>query len=291
MTGSTPVVTPVDPDYLLQPGDLLNIQVAPAQELSRETLLQPDGTLVFPLVGTLIAAGLTPPSLERLLAQKLQIYVMKPSVRVTIRRFSMDSVCVIGKVNRAGPVTYRSGMRILTVVSEAGGFAEDADRAKVLVHRGPGADRKTYTVDAQAVMSSSGTVRDFPLIPGDIVDVQGGGDRVSILGQVGRPGSYPQHEGSTLLELLSAAGGITQGAKAKSVYIYRQNDAGRKPLRVNLARIMKGHPEDDIPLQRGDIVMVPEGAFYAGAGTASTLLTPWFYLATMVIAIVVATKH
>jgi protein involved in polysaccharide export with SLBB domain len=245
---------------------------------------------VFPLVGTLPAKGLTLSALERILVQKLQLYVMNPEVRVTIRRFSPDSVFVMGKVTRPGPVAYRSGIRLLAAVAEAEGFAEDADRTNVLVHRGVGADRKTFTIDALTAPSSDDPAGDFQIFPGDIVDVQRGGDTVSILGQVGRPGSYPHHDGWTLLELLSQAGGLTQGAKAGRVYIYRQKEAGREPMRVNLARIMKGHPEDDIPLQRGDIVMVPEKTLYAGAGAASTLLTPWFYLATLVIAIVVATK-
>jgi polysaccharide export outer membrane protein len=286
----TAVPAIIDPDYEIRSGDLLNIMVLPTKELNREALLEPDGTMTLPLIGTIQARGMTIPLLERTLTQKYQTYVMRPEVRVSVRRFATDTIFVMGEVFRPGPVPYRLGLKALTAISENGGFTADADRKCLMIHRGTGDARKTFSFDAEAAMSSGGThPSDFPLSPGDIVEIPSGADNVSILGMVAHPGRFPLAKSPTLLELISDAGGPLPGAKTNGVYIYRQNDAGRESVRVNLARIMKGHPEDDVTLQTGDIVMIPQKALYSGGGGSS--VSPWLYLTTMTVALIVATNN
>ncbi|MBI4396487.1 MAG: polysaccharide biosynthesis/export family protein, partial [Elusimicrobia bacterium] len=107
-----------DKDYVIQTGDLLNVQVSPAKELSRETLIQPDGTVVFPLIGTLPVKGLTVEQLAKTLTQKLGVYVSKPHVSVSIKQFSNRNIFVMGKVARPGPVPFKNGLKLLGAITE-----------------------------------------------------------------------------------------------------------------------------------------------------------------------------
>jgi polysaccharide export outer membrane protein len=275
---------------VLQAGDVLTIRVSPSKGLNRETVIHPDGTLLFPLVGVVRAQGLTPGALEKLLAGKLRPTVRSPRVRVSVLQVANNNVFVMGRVAVPGAVAFRPDMKVLGAISAAGGFQDDAERSRLLVYRGQGADRKTLTVDVRAAVLTRDPSKDFPLQPGDIVDVPSGGNNLSILGMVARPGSYPWKEGATLLELVSDAGGFSPGAKTGRVFIYRQSESGRRAEEVNVSRIMDKHPEGDPALKPGDMVMVPEKAFYAGTGAVGTLVTPWATLATLVVAIVLATK-
>ncbi len=278
-----------DKSYVIQSGDLLNVQVAPAKELSRETVVQPDGTLVFPLLGTLPVKGMSVGQLETHLTQQLRPYVAKPRVTVSIKQFSNRNVFLMGKVSRPGPVPYKSGLRLLNAVSEAGGFSEDADRTAIKVYRGREGERKTFSVNAQEILSQGDLSRDFSLEPGDIVEVPRGGNTVFIIGQVNRPGNYGFREGYTLLELVSEAGGVTVGSRAKKVKIFREASPRREAIHVNLARIMRGHPEEDVSLKPGDIVLIPQNTFYSGTAVATNLLQPWLYLTTLIITVILLT--
>jgi protein involved in polysaccharide export with SLBB domain len=242
------------------------------------------------LVGTLPAAARTVADLERTLAQKLRTYVSSPQVRISIKQFAENNVFVMGKAVRPGPVSYRPGLKLLAAVSESGGFSDDADRTAIKVYRGKGGDRVTQVVNAQEILASGDLSKDFTLEPGDIVEVQRGGNSVSVLGMVMKPGAYAFREKYTLLELISEAGGLAMGAKTSRIYVYRPTADGREALWVNLGRVMKGHPEEDIELGPGDIVMVPQKPLYAGTGATTAILTPWFYLATLVLAVVITTR-
>lgn len=273
-------------NYVLQNGDFLDIRVAPAKELDRELAVQPDGTISFPLLGAVRAEGLTRTALERSLAQKLATYVIEPKVTVVIRRFASDAVIVTGRVGSPGAVGHQDGMGASDAVAQAGGFQADADRSGVFIYRGRDQNRETFLVDADLPRGDS---RFLPLRPGDIVDVQQARD-VSILGMVTKPGNYPYKKDLSLLDLVFESGGLAPGAKARSVFLYSQSDAGRKSRRINLDRIMTRSPADDPRLRPGDIVMVPQKAFYNTSGGGSSPLTQLFYLSTIVIAVVLATK-
>jgi hypothetical protein len=82
-------------------------------------------------------------------------------------------------------------------------------------------------------------------------------NRVGVTGQVAKPGQYPLQAGETILQLLAAAGGLTPSAKADSIAIARlENKKHMRRIPFDFNKALR-HREEDIPLQPGDVVMVP----------------------------------
>ncbi|MDR5684519.1 MAG: SLBB domain-containing protein [Armatimonadota bacterium] len=79
--------------------------------------------------------------------------------------------------------------------------------------------------------------------------------RASALGQVARPGSFDLMPGARLLDLLAAAGGLTEAAAAKEAQLLRP---GRPPMRIDLDRLLDGDEELNVKLQGGETLVVPE---------------------------------
>lgn len=82
--------------------------------------------------------------------------------------------------------------------------------------------------------------------------------RVYILGEVTRPGAFPMLPGMNVLQGLSSAGGFTQFAKTKSIYVLRMQDGKQQKYPVNYKEVISGkRPEQNISLKAGDTIVVP----------------------------------
>jgi len=82
--------------------------------------------------------------------------------------------------------------------------------------------------------------------------------RIHIVGEVGRAGTYPMLPNMTVLQALSGAGGFTQFAKQKNIYVLRNENGKQVKFPFNYKDVIKGkRPEQDIVLKPGDTIVVP----------------------------------
>ena len=82
--------------------------------------------------------------------------------------------------------------------------------------------------------------------------------RVYILGEVTRPGAFPLIPGMSVLQALSSAGGFTQFAKVKSIFVRRIENGKETKYPFNYKEVINGKkPEQDILLKAGDTIVVP----------------------------------
>jgi polysaccharide biosynthesis/export protein len=82
--------------------------------------------------------------------------------------------------------------------------------------------------------------------------------RVYILGEVTRPGAFPLLPGMSVLQALSSAGGFTQFAKVKSIFVRRVENGKESKYPFNYRDVITGkRPEQDILLKAGDTIVVP----------------------------------
>ncbi len=139
-TGCVVTVPPKEYDapagFLLGPEDELDITVWKNLELSRVTVIRPDGLISMPLIGDVQAAGLTADALAQRIAERLkQYFATTPAVSVSVRTINSYSVYVLGEVARPGKYQLKSYITVLQAISLAGGFTIYASKNKLQVLR------------------------------------------------------------------------------------------------------------------------------------------------------------
>lgn len=122
-------------EYFIEAGDVININVFPAEEFSKEVTVQPDGNIEIPLLGSMKAQGIKPDELQKILIAKFSKYVSNPSITVNVRKFASNKVAIIGEIKSSGYFEYREGMRLLDLVAQAGGAADYARADRVRIYR------------------------------------------------------------------------------------------------------------------------------------------------------------
>ena len=135
-TAPSPPEQSVGPDYIVGPGDTVQIFVWRNPELSTTVPVRPDGKITTPLVQDMVAVGKTPSQLARDIEAVLAEYIRSPQVNVIVSNpvGALNQVKVIGQVVNPQSLAFREGMRVLDAVLAAGGLGPYAagNRAKIV---------------------------------------------------------------------------------------------------------------------------------------------------------------
>ncbi|HKY32133.1 MAG TPA: polysaccharide biosynthesis/export family protein [Candidatus Polarisedimenticolia bacterium] len=252
------------PQYVIGPEDLIEINVFELPELKTETRVLGDGTISLPLLGVVKAAGLTRTGLETRLRDLLEArFLLNPQVTIAVTEHMSRVVSVIGAVNKPGTYQMIGPRSLMQMISEAGGLSKEAGETIIILRRaGDGTDRMSIDLDELALKGNPEL--NVALAPGDVVNVPV--DRpvyVFVDGAVKLPG---QVEGKlsrpvTLLQAVARTGGLTERANLRGAHVLRkQPDGTQKRIPVNLRDIRKGKA-DDLVLEDGDVVVIPETFF------------------------------
>ena len=122
-------------EFLIGPEDILVVTVWRNQELSKEVIVRPDGKISLPLLGDVVAAGLTAQALSKQIADGLAEFMSTPTVSVQVREINSYHIFAVGEVARPGKIVLKSFTNVLTGISLAGGFTTFASRNNVHVLR------------------------------------------------------------------------------------------------------------------------------------------------------------
>jgi polysaccharide biosynthesis/export protein len=137
-TAAAPAVNTTSKDYILQPGDDLQISVWKETDLTAEVFIRPDGGMSFPLAGDLPAAGLSVAQLTAILEQRVRRYEPDAVVTVMVKAAIGNRVYVIGKVNRPGDFALNRPIDVMQALSLAGGATPFANTNHIRVLRREG---------------------------------------------------------------------------------------------------------------------------------------------------------
>lgn len=142
------------PAYRINPGDELEIMVWGDERLHQVVRVLPDGTFGFPLVGQVMAAGLLPSELERVITigLKPQYRDVVPQVTVLVKNPSGYQFSVSGKVKSPGTFTPGRYVNALEALTIAGGPTEFADTGKIRIIRKIGPRLVTIPVHLSAAL-------------------------------------------------------------------------------------------------------------------------------------------
>jgi polysaccharide biosynthesis/export protein len=171
---SLPVVaTAAAPDYVIGPGDVLQVFVWRNPELSVSIPVRPDGKISTPLVEDMVAVGKTPSALARDIEKILAEYIRSPQVNVIVSTpiGSLSQVKAIGQLKAPQGVPYRDGMHVLDLVLATGGMTDFAagNRAKIVRKL----DGKTteLRVKLADLINNGDMGQNIDLKPGDVLIV------------------------------------------------------------------------------------------------------------------------
>lgn len=261
--------------YEIGPGDSLYITVwdhpeltSPAgpqqQTLANGRLVRPDGTLFYPYVGTIKAAGMNIEQLREAISSKLAKYIDKPQVDVSVIGYGSQRITLEGAFVKTDPQPVSAvPMTLAQVIGTAGVDTTQADLSGLVLTR----DGHDYRINLNARTHGTSIAQNIYLKPGDQLFMPYNESReVYVLGEVIRPQALPIR--TTQLDLTQAigrAGGLNpQTADGKSVYVIRGvADLQKEPATVfhlNAHSPAAFALADNFMLRPGDVVFVgPSG--------------------------------
>jgi len=261
MTAAAMAQAPPPTDYVLGAQDVITVTVYDHADLTGNFTIESDGSLTYPLIGRLKAAGLTLRELEDSMKKALADgYLKNPQVSVSMDEYKSQRVFVMGEVRAPGAYQLTGNMTVIEALAKAGGMTQTAAE-EVLVVRphaaakvaGPARvdDNEATVLRANIRELQSGSLsQNLTLKDGDTIVVNKA-QSVYVFGQVRAPGAYPIDRGTTVLQALSLAGGVTDRGSTGRVKVVRAVDGKKKELKVKLTDTV----------EPGDTVIVGERYF------------------------------
>jgi len=242
----------VPTEYTLDTGDVLSVVVVRHPEFSGEYAVPPDGRVLFHGAGEINVRGLTLQQVEEQLRIALRNRLREPVVSVSLKQARPMLVFVEGQVGKPGAYPIQPGWRVFEAIAAAEGLKILPERAVALLLRG----EQTIPLDLVALYHRGDPAANLPLQPGDKLSIQQRQTiRVYVSGQVNMPGFYDLEVGSGVVQAIAAAQGYhPENASLSRAFIDRRGTM----IPVNLyAAIVEGRPEQNVPLQDGDLLIVP----------------------------------
>jgi polysaccharide export outer membrane protein len=170
---SNPPPPVVAPDYVIGPGDVLQVFVWRNPELSVTVPVRPDGRVSTPLVEDMVAVGKTPSVLARDIEKILAEYIRSPQVNVIVSTpvGTLSQVKAVGQIKSPQGVAFREGMRVLDLLLAAGGMTDFAagNRAKIVRY----VDGKLVELRVRLadLINKGDMTQNLPLRAGDVLVV------------------------------------------------------------------------------------------------------------------------
>jgi polysaccharide export outer membrane protein len=274
-----------DGDYRIGPGDVLDIQIDKAPELSGSKKVSSRGTIRVDFVGELEVARLTAEEVEKQIADRLRgAYLVNPQVKVAVTQPNSRSFFIQGSVNNPGVYQIEGRLTILTLISLAGGLDRSHGSTAFIIRElktkdaPPASQVEEDAADRQEVpehellkvnidsLYKGAFDQNILLEPRDIVHIPAT-EVFFVTGEVRKPGSFPLKEGTTLKQAISLAEGTTFQAKSNGIIFRQQPKTGKQEeIKIEISAVMSGKKEDII-IQPNDVVVIPNSKWKSVGGT------------------------
>lgn len=166
MAGAVPA------DYLIGPGDAVNIIVWRNPEVSMSVPVRPDGKITTPLVEDLPAAGKTSTELARDIEKALAKFIQQPVVTVVVTGFVGnygEQIRVIGQAAKPQALPYRRDMSLMDVLIAVGGVTEFASGNRASIIRTVDGKQQKLNVRLDDLIKDGDISANMPMRPGDIL--------------------------------------------------------------------------------------------------------------------------
>jgi polysaccharide export outer membrane protein len=226
-------------------GDMVRVSVFRNPELTTEARVSERGTILFPMIGEVNVAGLTPSQAGARIADKLRSgkYVVNPEVTVSMMQVNSRQVSVLGNVVKPGRYPLDSTTAHLTdVIALAGGVGPTgSDEVTVITNRG--GKQEKVEVDMAEMFRRGDLTHNIALEPGDTIYVHKA-PMVYVYGEVQKGGAYRVEPNMTVMQAIAMGGGITPRGTERGIKISRRDGSGVKRIDASLTTTVQ--PDDVI---------------------------------------------
>jgi len=241
---------PVTSDYLIGPGDELIIKGWGQVDIDVDAVVDRNGQIDIPKVGTVNVAGVRYQKLQGYLKNAIGHVFRNFELNVTLGKLRSIQVYVVGQARQPGVYTVSSLSTLVNTLFASGGPSVTGSMRHIQVKRN---GKLVTEFDMYDLLLKGDKTRDVHLLPGDVIYIPPVGQLVAISGSVNNPAIYELKDDKTTLSgLLGLAGGLTTVAKGDKVRVERIDD--RKMRQV------EEFPLDSTGLDRvlkdGDLVEV-----------------------------------
>ena len=214
---------PVSSDYLLGPGDGLEIFFYGKLNQSFSVEINRDGQVDFPELGPVVLAGLTFGEAKELLRSLVASKIIGTQINISMGALRSIQVFVLGEAYTPGAYMVSSLATITHALMSSGGVSDIASLRNIQLKR---AGKVVSTLDVYELLLSGDTRGDVRLQSSDVIFIPPVGDLVSIDGEVLRPAIYELKGKENVQDLLKLAGGMSSKAFGQSAKIERINSDG-----------------------------------------------------------------
>lgn len=277
-------------NYLLGPGDVIDVRVFGQSDLNAMAEVDSDGNISsLPFLETpIVARCRSEKEIQKDIATAYAKYIKNPqvSVRITEKK-SRTPAIVSGAVRQPTRVLMLRKVRLNELLVSAGGFTDRASGTIQIVHTEPlmcpqpGEEAEATAIDPSKEMPldiiklsdlRAGNPKANPLIrPGDYILVTEA-EPVYITGSVVSPQGIYMTDQLTLTRALAMAGGVRKEGKLDGIKIYRQKPGAEQEVIVADYNAIRKNKAPDVVLKAYDVIDVPEASLFSGPRIVTTLL-------------------
>ena len=262
--------------YTLGSGDIVRITVLDEPDLSGPFQVSSLERISYPFLGNINVKGMTVEDLNLYLTMKLmEDYLVNPIVTVSVESYKSKKVFIQGEVAQPGVYYLKEKSGVLNLLLESGGTTKDASE-EIVILRSTGSPEDGESENFEQIkinlkeLLGGDQKQNIPVQNGDIIfiaNASGGqfrteGRFVNIMGEVKKPGNYDYRLGLTVLNAILEAGGFTEYAAKNKVRVIKKIGDSQKVVISKLDDLVKrGKFEEDVLLEPGDLVVVPQSLF------------------------------
>jgi polysaccharide biosynthesis/export protein len=260
-------------EYELGPGDEISLDFPGRPELtaSGKQVIGPDGRITLPLAGNIPVANLTRSDAQKAIITALTPYYTDLSVTVRVDKYSSNRVRVLGYVQHPGEITFEGTPTLLDAIGRAGLIAPTTTNKGEVSNVGTGipenctiyrGNSAAVNVNLRQLLLTGNNLADLRLRRNDIIYVPEPKESfVSVLGEVGKPGTIPLTPESTLTSVLSLAGCCGEGGGFNPEIHILQPSTG-KEYKVKYNQILTLAGQKEYTLHSGDVIFINKTGLY-----------------------------
>lgn len=246
----------------IQKGSILEIRVYGHAELSRTVMVQPDGSIDYPLISGIPIDGYSLDQMREILTVQVSKFIGERAV-VTVR-FSQTmniGVTVLGQVAVPGEYIVAKKATVQGAISQAGGSTSRAQLGNIKLIRHLGDSTQTIIIDLYKFYVEGDSSILSSLEDGDLIVVPGlpGAYDIKVIGAVESPGTHKIFTGANILDAIYMAGGPKEQADLKKTQLVSPLRGNTREIEIDIESLLQSNHMAQIPeLRPGDVILVPE---------------------------------